>query len=129
MPAGADFQDCPAGSRLNARLRAWLPRILRNIDGFNLRVVEESFLAVDAAAGAARDSLAAVREAVGNRIVAVDLARSIAELLGQRDAPFDILRPDARAQPIRRTVRQLQNFLGRRSPARCRLRMEDPDWV
>ena len=102
-----------------------LSRIFGDVDRFDLRVVEKSFFTVDTAAGAAGDSLAAVGETVGNRIVAVDLARSIAELLGENDAALDVFSPHACPQSVGRTVGQLQGLFGRRDGADRRIRMED----
>src|SRR4029077_3255517 len=88
-----------------------LPGILRDVDSLYLGIVPKRVFAVDAAAGAAGDSVSCVGQAVGDRVVAVHLARAIAELLGQGDAAFHVLRPDARAQTVGRTVGQPQGLL------------------
>src|SRR5262249_51575961 len=76
-------------------------------------------------AGAAGDALPAIRQPVGNRVVAIDLTRAVAELLRQSHAAFDVLRPDAGPKSIGRTVRQLERFLGRCHGAHSRERVED----
>ena len=71
------------------------------IHSFDLRVVKQGFFAVGTATGTTRDPLTVVRQSVGGRVMAIDLASSIAKLFGQGDSAFDVLSPDAGPESIR----------------------------
>ena len=65
--------------------------ILSDVDCFDLCVIVKCFFAIDATAGATRNALVTVGQAVGNRVVAIDLTGTVPELLSQGHTTLYIL--------------------------------------
>ena len=70
--------------------------ILRNVDGLGLKVVSQGVCAADTTPRATRNSLSCIRNSVRYGVVAIDLTRTIPELLGDSLSQFEILCPNAR---------------------------------
>ena len=104
---------------------SYLARVLCHVDRFDLCVIVESVFAIHTAAGATGNTLATIGQSVCDRVVAIDLASSIAELLGQFNTARDFLGPYACSQTIGRAICQFERLFSRTDWADCGESVED----